>query len=283
MASASATGGAAPPFVPSATGTMTSSSPSPTGVDAGYVATRVADGVAHVTFYHPKGNSLPRALLARLADEIGSLAVRPDVTVIVLGSDGSGPFCAGASFDEFRAVSDADGGHAFFMGFARLILAMIRCPKLIVARVHGKVAGGGVGMVAAADYALAVDGASVRLSELAVGIGPFVVGPVIERKIGLAAFGAMSIDADWRDAAWAREVGLFAGVVPDATALDTAVATLAGRLARANPDATIALKRVLWEGTAHWEDLLPERARISGRLVLSRHTQEAIAAFARRG
>jgi methylglutaconyl-CoA hydratase len=169
------------------------------------------------------------------------------------------------------------------MGFARVILAMRRCPKLIVARVHGKAVGGGVGIVAAADYAIATLAASVKLSELAVGIGPFVVGPAIERKIGTGAFQALAIDATgWRDADWAERHGLFAQVVSDGAALDEAVAALAGQLARSNPDAMATLKQVFWEGTDDWPVRLEERAAMSGRLVLSTFTRNAIAAFAAR-
>ena len=171
--------------------------------DSGTVATQIADGIATVRFAHPKGNSLPSALLANLAETIRALGDERGARVVVLRSEGTGPFCAGASFSELQAIADERAGKRFFMGFATLILAMIRCPKLIVTRVHGKVVGGGVGMVAASDYALATGTAAVRLSELAVGIGPFVVGPVIERKVGLAAFSALAVDADWRDARWA--------------------------------------------------------------------------------
>ncbi len=248
----------------------------------GHVTTHVDHGVATVRFEHPKGNSMPGALLRALADEIRAAGERDDVRIVVLRSSDRGPFCAGASFDELVAIServDADAGREFFSGFSRVILAMLRCPKFVVARVHGRVAGGGVGLVAAADYAVATQAASCRLSELAVGIGPFVVGPVIERKIGLAAFSAMAVDADWRDAAWAHHHGLFARVVPGSAELDAEVSTLVRRLASYNPAAMAEIKRVVWAGTETWDALLAERAATSGRLVLSDFTRQAIAAF----
>ena len=248
----------------------------------GLVATAVADGVATVRFGHPKGNSMPGALLRALADEVRRAGEDPSARVVVLRSEGRGPWCAGASFDELVAISergDREAGREFFSGFARVIRAMQRCPKFIVARVHGRVAGGGVGLVAAADYAVAVEGASCKLSELAVGIGPFVVGPVIERKIGLAAYTAMSVDADWRGAAWAHQHGLYARVVPGGAELDDTVDALARRLAASNPDAMAEIKRVVWAGTDDWDALLAERADVSGRLVLSDFTRRAIAAF----
>lgn len=248
----------------------------------GLVTTTVESGVATVRFGHPKGNSMPGALLRALADHVRLAGDDPAAHVLVLRSEGRGPWCAGASFDELVAISeqgDREAGREFFSGFARVIRAMQQCPKFIVARVHGKVAGGGVGLVAAADYAIAVEAASCKLSELAVGIGPFVVGPVIERKIGLAAFTAMSVDADWRDAQWAHQQGLYARVVPGAAELDTAVDALTARLAASNPEAMADIKRVVWEGTEQWDALLAERAEVSGRLVLSAFTRRAIAVF----
>ena len=257
----------------------------PTSTDNGSVTTNVEDGIATVSFHHPKGNSLPAAQLRRLAEAFDALATRDEARVIVLRSEGGGPFCAGASFAELQEISahgDRAAGREFFMGFARLILAMKRCPKLIVTRVHGKAVGGGVGVVAASDYPIAVRSASVRLSELAVGIGPFVVGPAIERKIGLGAFAAMAADADWRDAAWAERHGLYAQLHESAEAMDAAVAATAERLARSNPEATATLKAVFWEGTDDWDRLLPERAEMSGTLVVSEFTRKAIAAFGAR-
>ena len=248
-------------------------------INDGSVSVHVDAGVATVRFGHRKSNALPGILLRTLASTIETAGARDDVRVIVLRSEGSGAFCAGASFDELAAIDDADIGKEFFLGFARVILAMIHAPVPIVTAVQGKVAGGGVGLVAASDYAVGVEKASLKLSELAVGIGPFVVGPVIEHRIGVGAYGAMSLDADWRDAAWAERHALYAQVMPDAAALDTAVAARAAQLAAANPEAVRGIKQVLWRGTEHWPDLLDERAAMSGRLVLSEYTRAAIARF----
>jgi methylglutaconyl-CoA hydratase len=252
-------------------------------MESGHVSVETTSAVATIRFGHPKGNSLPGALLAQIAATIDAAAADPESRVIVLRSNEPGPFCAGASFDELKSIADAETGKEFFMGFARVVLAMRRCPKLIVARVHGKIVGGGVGIVAAADFAVATAQASVKLSELAIGIGPFVVGPVIERKIGLGAFQSLAVDASsWRDAAWAERHGLYAQIATDGSALDEAVSALAGRLARSNPDAMAKLKQVFWEGTDDWDVRLEERAAMSGTLVLSTFTRNAIAAFATR-
>ncbi|MBI3567354.1 MAG: enoyl-CoA hydratase/isomerase family protein [Gemmatimonadetes bacterium] len=259
---------------------MTSSAHPP--IDPGDVVSTRDGAVVTIAFRHPKGNSLPGALLARLAGAIQAAGADDAARVIVLRSGGTGPFCAGASFDELVAVDSPERGAEFFSGFARVILAMIRAPKFIVTRVHGKAAGGAVGLIAASDYAVAVPGASAKLSELAVGIGPFVVGPVIERKIGPAPFQAMSVDADWRDAAWCERHGLYAAVCADADALDARVATLAGTLAKSNPEAMRLMKQVFWAGTEPWDALLAERARMSGMLVLSPFTRDAIARFNQR-
>ena len=251
-------------------------------LETGEVRSSIADGIATLSFYHPKGNSLPGALLAELADAVTRLGADPAVRVLVLRSEGAGPFCAGASFDELTRIGDAAQGKVFFSGFATLILAMRRCPRPIVTRVHGKVAGGGVGIVAASDYVIATRAAALRLSELAVGIGPFVVGPVIERKTGPGAFSAMALDAAWRDAAWGERFGLYARVCDDEAALDAEVGAIAGSLAKANPEAIGLLKEIFWQGTAGWEAMLEERAAMSGRLVLSEHTRRAIEAFRNR-
>lgn len=255
------------------------SSKSPTTDQDGGVTEAVAGGVGTVRFSHPKGNSLPGSLLRRIADSIAALGQDPAVRVIVLRSEGDGPFCAGASFDELSSIGDAHAGERFFNGFARVILAMVRAPKFVLVRVQGRAAGGGVGLAAAGDYTLAARGASARLSELAVGIGPFVVGPAIERRIGTGPFAAMAIDADWRDAEWAERHGLYARVYEDVEALDAAVDALATKLAQSNPQAMAELKSNIWAGTEQWDTLLATRARTSGTLVLSEFTRTAIAGF----
>lgn len=249
----------------------------------GAVSSVFARGVADICFGHPKSNSLPASVLRSLAEAIAAAGARGDARAVILRSYGSGAFCAGASFDELTAIRDAGEGKEFFMGFARVILAMTRCPKPIITRVQGKVVGGGVGIVAASDYAIAASHASLRLSELAVGIGPFVVGPVIEHKIGPGAFGAMAIDADWRDAAWAERHGLYARLCDDVASLDASVDALAAKVAAANPDAVTRIKRIAWSDTEQWPRLLEERAAMSGSLVLSDYARTAIAAFTARG
>lgn len=248
--------------------------------DAGSVSSVVADGIGDVAFGHPKSNSLPASVLRALADEITSVGGREDVRVILLRSYGSTAFCAGASFDELAAIRDAAAGKEFFMGFARVILAMLRCPKPIVTRVHGKVVGGGVGIVAASDYAVASEKALLRLSELALGIGPFVVGPVIERKIGAGAFGAMALDGEWRDSVWGEHHGLYAKAFDSLAALDSGVEGVARTLSAANPDAVRRIKAIMWADTDDWPRLLEERAAMSGTLVLSDYTRNAITRFA---
>lgn len=245
----------------------------------GYVRTRVAAGIGRIEFYHPKSNSLPGALLRELAQTVTDVSRQPDVRVLILQSGGTGPFCAGASFDELVSINDITEGQRFFSGFAGVILAMLRAPQFVISRVHGKAAGGAVGLIAASDFSFAAEKASAKLSELAVGIGPFVVGPVIEKKIGLASFSQMAVDADWRDAAWCERRGLYAKVVPDVAALDAAVDQLATTLSNSNPEAMAQLKRVFWAGTESWDTLLAERAAMSGTLVLSDFTRQAIGAF----
>lgn len=219
---------------------------------------------------------MPGVTLAELAQAVTAAGSDAQVRVILLRSEGNGAFCAGASFAELQALTDAESGRKFFMGFANLIIAMIRCPKLIVTRVHGKAVGGGVGIVAASDYAIASESAAIKLSELAVGLGPFIIGPSIEKKIGLGAFGAMAIDADWRDARWAHGHGLYAEVHEDVDSLDAAVSRRVATLSASNPEAMAQLKRVLWDGTDGWAELLEKRAGMSGALAMSEFTSRAI-------
>lgn len=246
---------------------------------SGTVSTQLVGGVATVSFHHPKGNSLPGSLLKKLAAEITAAGANRDARVIVLRSEGTGPFCAGASFDELIAIANPAAGKEFFSGFSRVILAMIRAPQFVLARVHGKAAGGAVGLVAASDYSFAVASAPARLSELAIGIGPFVVGPCIEKKIGTAAFSTMAVDADWHDAAWCERHGLYSQVHADVAAMDAALAARAATLAASNPEAMAKLKQIFWAGTEDWDRLLDERAAMSGTLVLSDFTRQAIAQF----
>lgn len=246
-----------------------------------FVRTEVDErGVATVTFFHPASNSLPGEILRRLAHDVTEAGLRDDVAVIVLKSAGDRAFCAGASFDELVAISNEREGLEFFSGFALVINAIRTCPKFVLGRVQGKTVGGGVGLAAAADHCFATKFAAVKLSELAVGIGPFVVGPAVERKMGVSAMGMLAVDArSWKSAEWAAQHGLFAEVFDSAEEMDLAVDRLAGDLAQSNPEAMSNLKRVLWEGTEHWDTLLAERAAVSGRLVLSDFTRSAIAAF----
>ena len=246
-----------------------------------YVRTEIdGRGIATVEFFHPASNSLPGDILRQLAGAITEAGQRPEAKVIVLRSGGERAFCAGASFDELVAISDEQEGLAFFSGFALVINAIRTCPKFVLGRVQGKTVGGGVGLAAAVDHCFATQFASVKLSELAVGIGPFVVGPAVERKIGTSGMAMLAIDArSWKSASWAAEQGLYAEVFENTEGMDVAIDRLANDLAKSNPEAMADLKRVLWEGTEDWDDLLLTRAAISGKLVLSQFTREAIAAF----
>ena len=249
---------------------------------AGSVEVAIHDAIALVKFAHPKSNSLPGALLNQMADEINKLASNSGVKAIILRSAGEGAFCAGASFDELKGITDAASGKEFFLGFARVMLAMTRAPQFVLTRVHGKVTGGGVGLIAASDYSVAVKGASLKLSELAVGIGPFVIGPVVERRLGTGPFTDLAIDADWRDAAWGERHGLYSHVYEDVEAMDTALAKLMDFLAGANPEAIRQMKKAFWADTEQWPEPLDKRAAISGALALSPHTRAAIEKFERR-
>ena len=245
-----------------------------------FVISEIKNGIATITFYHPQSNSMPGSQLNMLATEIEKLGKNPTAKVIVLKSEGDKAFCAGASFDELIAIKDSESGLKFFSGFASVINAMRKAPKFIIVRIQGKTVGGGVGIACSADYTFAVDSASVKLSELAIGIGPFVVGPAVVRKIGSSAFCQLTINAsEWQTAEWAKQKGLYNQVFSNIEEMDKGIETLSQILASSNPEAMEMLKKEMWKGTENWDQLLIERASMSGKLVLSDFTINAINKF----
>jgi len=246
----------------------------------GSLFTKIQQKVATIEFGHPASNSFPSELLARLTNELNSLSKNENVSVIILKSEGQKAFCAGASFDELVAIKNPEEGKQFFSGFANVINAMRTCEKIIIGRVQGKTVGGGLGLAAACDYVLATEQAAIKLSELTIGIGPFVIAPAIERKMGVAALSELTLDAtQWKNAYWAKEKGLYAEVFETIKELDVEIDLLAKKLASYNLEALIAMKKILWENTQHWDDLLIQRASITGELVLSEFTKNALANF----
>lgn len=247
----------------------------------GFVKVHNENGVAKITFFNEKKNSLPGSLLNEISEVITSASENNDHKVIVLQSEGNGPFCAGASFDELTSISDEKAGLEFFSGFSKVILAIKKSRLIVIGKIQGKAVGGGVGVAAACDYTIAAPNASIKLSELDVGIGPFVVGPAVERKIGTSAYQAITLDTEWKSAKWALEKGLFSKMV-ELDELDKEVYRFASQLAGKNPLALQELKETFWQGTESWETLLVDRAKISGKLVLSDYTRSAIAKFKKR-
>jgi len=249
----------------------------------GYVKTTARGAVAEIEFYHPSHNSLPGNLLSELSRQILDAGKNPDFILILLKSAGDRTFCAGASFDELIAIEDGITGKKFFMGFANVINAIRTCGKLVIGRVQGKAVGGGVGLLSATDYCFATKFAAVRLSELAVGIGPFVIGPAVARKTGLSAFSTMALSPNqWQTAQYAKEKGLYAEIFQSTEDLDNHIEEIIKELSSYNPDALNQLKRVFWEGTENWNELLEKRATLSGQLILSEFSKETIAAFKNR-
>jgi methylglutaconyl-CoA hydratase len=249
-------------------------------MENGSLYTHIQNNIAVIEFFHPAGNSLPGELLSRLTVAFNELSANNEVHVIILKSEKENTFCAGASFDELSSISTAEEGNKFFLGFANVINAMRKCSKLIIGRVQGKAVGGGVGLAAACDYCFATEQASIKLSEFTIGIGPFVIAPAVAHKMGVAALSELTLDAtNWQNAYWAKEKGLFAKVFESINEMDKEVDILALKLSKYNPDALKEMKKVLWEGTEHWDILLEERAKISGKLVLSETTKSALLKF----
>mgnify|MGYP005833038929 CR=1 len=245
----------------------------------GKINLNIKDGIVIITFSHPKSNSLPGELLRSLAKTIEETGNNYAAKVIVLQSEGQKVFCAGASFEELISIKTFEEGKKFFMGFGLVINAMRKCPKIIIGKIQGKAVGGGVGLASAVDYAFAHRSASVKLSEFALGIGPFVVGPAVQRKIGLSAFSQMSIDTDWYDSDWALSKGLFNKVFDTYEELNGEVQAFAEKLAELSPEAAVEMKKIFWQDCENWDDLLEKRAEISGRLVLSNYTKNYINQF----
>ncbi|PIE49729.1 MAG: enoyl-CoA hydratase [Flavobacteriales bacterium] len=251
-------------------------------MNQGSVLTSLRGHLAYLTFSHPAGNSLPSNLLNRLVENINRLSQNTETRVIILQSEGKGAFCGGASFNELTAIENFEQGKAFFSGFARVINAMRKCKKPILGRVQGKAVGGGVGLIAATDYCFATEKASIKLSELSIGIGPFVIEPAVSRKTGVAAMNKLTYDAtEWHTAYWAQNHGLYARVFDKISEMDDYVTDLAEKLAGYNPEALYKIKAISWKNTEHWDKLLEERAKISGKLVLSDFTKTALQKFRR--
>lgn len=250
-------------------------------MELGNISTSIdTNKIATVCFSHPASNSFPSNLLLKLTSEINNLSTLDSVSIIVLKSEGTGAFCAGASFDELLSISNEKEGNQFFSGFANVINAMRKCTKPIVGRIQGKAVGGGVGLAAACDYTFATNNSSIKLSEIAIGIGPFVIEPAVSRKIGKTAFTEMTLTpTKWKSAHWAKETGLFTEIFETIELLDDALKTFAIELSSYNPEALAEIKKVFWEGTDNWDSLLYERAAISGRLVLSNFTKQALEKF----
>lgn len=246
----------------------------------GVIKTAIKHNIATVSFFHPASNSFPSLLLANLTQELNVLSSNDEINLIILKSEGNGAFCAGASFDELLEVSNLEEGRLFFSGFANVVNAMRNCSKIIIGRVHGKAVGGGVGIISACDYVFATNNASTKLSELAIGIGPFVIEPAVSRKIGKTAMTEMTLAAtEWKNAEWALNKGLFTQLFSSLDELDNSLSSFALNLASYNPEALVEMKKAIWEGTENWSTLLYERAEISGKLVLSDFTKNALQKF----
>jgi methylglutaconyl-CoA hydratase len=255
----------------------------PTTRQNGSLYTNIHNKIATIEFGHPASNSFPSELLERLTKELNLIAINDNVSIIVLKSEGEKAFCAGASFDELVAISNIEEGKQFFSGFANVINAMRTCGKLIIGRIQGKTVGGGVGLAAACDYVFATENASIKLSEFTIGIGPFVIAPAVKRKIGVAGLSELTLDAtNWKTAYWAKDKGLYAKVFETVKELDEEVLLFADKLASYNPEALSEMKKVLWEDTKDWAELLSERAAVSGELVLSEFTKNALAKFSKK-
>lgn len=237
-------------------------------MDNGFVTQELKNNIAEITFGTPKSNALPGEILEKLAQTIIESGKDENVKAILLKSEGEKAFCAGASFDELLEIEELEKSKIFFGGFAKVLNAMRNCGKLVVVRVQGKTTGGGVGIACAADYCFATKDAAMALTELNLGIGPFVIGPYVERKIGKSAYGAMSIDADFRSADWCEKHDVYHSVSENIQEMDEKIAAFMNKLSERSAEALALIKKVSWEGSEHFDQLMPERILMSASLIL---------------
>lgn len=240
-----------------------------------YINSSIQNNICYIEFFTPKHNALNSNMLDQLANKIEETPEH--CAVIVLRSGGDRTFCAGASFDELSQIKNQEEATIFFNGFAKVILSIKACPQIVIVSVQGKAVGGGVGIIAAADYAIASENAALKLSELNIGIGPFVIAPAIVKKSGINVLTEMSLNPDnFYSAKWAKQKGLFHKVCENQSDLKITTNNFANKLASFNVNALKAMKHVFWENTEHWPELLEKRAETSGSLVLEKAVQDKI-------
>ena len=240
-----------------------------------YINSSIQNNICYIEFFTPKHNALNSNMLDQLANKIEETPEH--CAVIVLSSGGDRTFCAGASFDELSQIKNQEEATLFFNGFAKVILSIKACPQIVIVSVQGKAVGGGVGIIAAADYAIALENAALKLSELNIGIGPFVIAPAIVKKSGINVLTEMSLNPDnFYSAKWAKQKGLFHKVCENQSDLKITTNNFANKLASFNVNALKAMKHVFWENTEHWPELLEKRAETSGSLVLEKAVQDKI-------
>ncbi len=242
----------------------------------GFVTSEIKNNISEITFGTPKSNSLPGEILEKLAQTILECGKDQNVKAILLQSEGEKSFCAGASFDELLEIEELEKSKIFFGGFAKVLNAMRSCGKLVIVRVQGKTTGGGVGIACAADYCFGTTDSALALTELNLGIGPFVIGPFVERKIGKSAYSAMSIDADFRSAEWCERHDIYQSVSENIPEMDSKIEKFLEVLSNRSSDALALIKKVSWEGTEHFDQLMPERILMSASLILEDSAKENI-------
>ncbi len=241
-----------------------------------FVTSEIRNSISEITFGTPKSNSLPGEILEKLAQTILIEGKKEEVKAILLKSEGEKVFCAGASFDELLEIDELEASKKFFGGFAKVLNAMRSCGKIVVVRVQGKTTGGGVGIACGADYCFATKNAALALTEINLGIGPFVIGPYVERKIGKSQFSAMAIDADFRSAEWAEQHNIYHSVSETIAEMELKLGIFLDKLSARSDEALALIKKVSWEGTEHFEELMPERIHMSASLILEDSAKENI-------
>jgi len=242
----------------------------------------VQDGTATLTLQRPQvHNAFDDVLIGELSARLRALGEDPQVRVVVLGGAGRS-FCAGADLAWMRrmAAYGEQENRRDARALAELMHTLDTLSKPTVARVHGAAYGGGVGLVACCDIAIAADGARFCTSEARLGLAPAVISPYVVRAIGARAARRYFLTAAPFDASRAHALGLVHEVV-DAGELDRAVAAVVAELHAGGPAAQTACKSLIATvaGAAGDETLIDYTAACIADLRASAEGQEGIRAF----
>lgn len=256
-------------------------------MEAGLSITLTPQGAAHnvvaqITLNRPEvRNAFDDTLIQSLTKAFTRLGKDANVRVIILRAEGSA-FCAGADLNwmqrsvDFSFSENVQDAHHL----AAMLKAIYDCPKPVIARVHGAAFGGGVGLVAACDIALATESAKFCLSETRLGLIPAVISPFVVPKIGQTAARRYFLTAEVFSATQAAHLNLVTEVASDEAALDALLAKIVGAILANGPEA-LSQSKVLLEQITHfaWDRAVDITTKMIAERRASAEGQEGMRAF----